>query len=117
MIGKLFLYGIYTVIGGLGMLMVWVLEEGIDGLSVEASMACFAVMMILSAIAFVKNLKFYLSPEYEMYKIEKRSQRLDNMAVIKKTTSSKARKKAVIGIGSIAYLTLGTIARLTKKYM
>ncbi len=117
MIGKLFLYGFFTVISGLTTMMVWVLEEGIDGLSVEASMACFAVMMILSAIAFIKNLKFYLSPEYEMYKIEKRSQRLDNMAVIKKAVSPKARRKAMIGVGSIAYLTFGTIAKLTKKYM
>ena len=125
MIGRLIFLGYFTFVSVASMVITLMSEEVMDVETLVMYLIVYGVMILLPGRAFIKNWKFYRSPEYEAYKTEKEIKKgkreaerylkkLEKRPVEHKT--SKAGKVAVLGIGSVAYVTLGTIAKLTSKY-
>ena len=134
MIKKLIFLAYLAVCGACGLVQVLFIEDGMD-LEMTLLLAIwFGMIMVGTASSFVKNLKFYRSPEYadyerekaiekEIKKIEKRRQEMEKRQMAeemkqekKVRTHSKAARNAALGVGAVAYITLGTVAKLTSKY-
>ena len=145
MIKKLIFLAYLALSGACGLVQVLFIEDGMD-LEMTLLLAIwFGMIMVGTASSFVKNLKFYRSPEYtdyerekaiekEIKKIEKRRQEMEKRQIAeeraqreramaeemkqekKVRTHSKAARNAALGVGAVAYITLGTVAKLTSKY-